>query len=181
MNEEPVRERILNAAEDRARTGGFHGFSFRDVAADVGVKSSSVHYHFPTKTRLGVALVERYVSRTAEALGRPEFVTPDDAVTRVTAVFREALIVNGRMCLCGLFASEADSLPAEINTQVRAFYTLLIGYLEKALGPTWSGPSPASIVARLEGSLLVARVMGDDSIFEKALELPSPGLQSRVG
>ena len=31
------------------RRGGFHGFSFRDLAADVGIKSASVHYHFPIK------------------------------------------------------------------------------------------------------------------------------------
>jgi TetR/AcrR family transcriptional repressor of nem operon len=55
-----MAESIMDAAERRIRLGGFNGFSFREVAADVGVKSSSVHYHFPTKERLAAAVVHRY-------------------------------------------------------------------------------------------------------------------------
>jgi AcrR family transcriptional regulator len=55
-----VNTAILNAAEARMRLGGFNGFSFRDIAADVGVKSSSVHYHFPTKETLAAAVIHRY-------------------------------------------------------------------------------------------------------------------------
>lgn len=40
---------IMDATEERIRQGGYSGFSFREIAADVGVKSSSVHYHFPIK------------------------------------------------------------------------------------------------------------------------------------
>ncbi len=44
-----IAESIMDAAELRMRGGGFNGFSFREIADDVGIKSSSVHYHFPTK------------------------------------------------------------------------------------------------------------------------------------
>ena len=39
------------------------GFSFRELAADVGVKSSSVHYHFPTKEALAAAVIRRWAER----------------------------------------------------------------------------------------------------------------------
>src|SRR3712207_8206920 len=42
-------ERIMDAAERRIRAAGYGGFSFRELAAEVGVKSASVHHHFPTK------------------------------------------------------------------------------------------------------------------------------------
>jgi len=58
-----MRERILSAAEKRVRTVGFNAVSFRDLANDVGVKSSSVHYHFPQKEDLGEQLVKRYSER----------------------------------------------------------------------------------------------------------------------
>ena len=45
-------ERIIAAAETRMRDAGFHGVSFRDIASDVGIKSASVHHHFPTKEDL---------------------------------------------------------------------------------------------------------------------------------
>src|ERR1700744_3605487 len=63
---------IMDAAELRIRKGGYGAFSFRELAADVGVKSSSVHYHFPTKEDLGAAVIRRYsdwvAGRFAEAL-----------------------------------------------------------------------------------------------------------------
>jgi TetR/AcrR family transcriptional regulator, transcriptional repressor for nem operon len=55
-----IRDAILSSAEARMGRDGFHGFSFRDLAADVGIKSASVHYHFPTKADLGVRLMRNY-------------------------------------------------------------------------------------------------------------------------
>src|SRR5437899_1576737 len=62
-----VATAIMDAAERRIRLGGFNGFSFREIAADVGVKSSSVHYHFPTKEKLAAAVIHRYTDEVAEA------------------------------------------------------------------------------------------------------------------
>src|SRR5262249_51075008 len=59
---------IMDAAERRMRIGGFNGFSFREIAADVGVKSSSVHYHFPTKEKLAAAVIHRYTDEVAELI-----------------------------------------------------------------------------------------------------------------
>jgi len=44
-----VKAAIMDAAERRMQQGGFGGFSFREIAADVGIKSSSVHYPLPNK------------------------------------------------------------------------------------------------------------------------------------
>ena len=54
------RSKILNAAQHMLQTRGFNAFSYRDLAAEVNIKSSSVHYHFPTKEDLAVALLEKY-------------------------------------------------------------------------------------------------------------------------
>ena len=43
----PMRETILDAAEKRIRSVGYNAFSFRDLADDVGIRSASIHYHFP--------------------------------------------------------------------------------------------------------------------------------------
>ena len=37
-----VKTAIMDAAERRMQLGGFGGFSFREIAADVGIKSSMV-------------------------------------------------------------------------------------------------------------------------------------------
>ena len=56
----------MDAAERRMQLGGFGGFSFREIAADVGIKSSSVHYHFPTKEDLAAAVIRRWAEETSK-------------------------------------------------------------------------------------------------------------------
>lgn len=164
------RERILDAAEARARTGGYNGFSFRDVAADVGVKSSSVHYHFPTKADLAAALATRYAKRALETLGDPATQSPAQAIARVVGLFRGALNDDDKMCLCGLFGAERDALPEPVALEVARYFRSVLAYLDVALGPDWDGPSPASILSRLEGGLILARALRDPALFDAALD-----------
>src|SRR5690348_13026901 len=63
-----VKTAIMDAAERRMQRGGFGGFSFREIAADVGIKSSSVHYHFPTKEGLAAAVIRRWAEETSKAI-----------------------------------------------------------------------------------------------------------------
>lgn len=183
MSDAGSRERILEAAERRARLAGYNGFSFRDLAEDVGVKSSSVHYHFPTKADLGTALVQRYTERARERLGDAAAVTPGQAIERVTVLFRDALVVESRMCLCGVLGAERDALPSEVNAAVADFFRMLLDYLGLALGADWPGATPAAIVARLEGALILARSLGETSVFAQAIDdgLPEPAPTGPTG
>ncbi|MEL6316780.1 MAG: TetR/AcrR family transcriptional regulator [Pseudomonadota bacterium] len=163
------RERILDAAERRARRGGYNGFSFRDLASDVGVKSSSVHYHFPTKADLAEALTTRYAAKALETLGAPEAIDGREAIAKVGALFRGALTEQDAMCLCGVFGAERDALPEGVDAAVARYFRRLLAYLETAFGPDWTGPTPAAVLARLEGALILARVLRDPGVFESAV------------
>ena len=61
-------EKIMDIAESQVRAGGYNSFSFREISQEIGIKSASIHYHFPTKTDLGVAIASRYTTRFAEQL-----------------------------------------------------------------------------------------------------------------
>jgi len=43
-----------------ARAHGYDGFSYADLAKDVGIRKASIHHHFPSKASLALALMERY-------------------------------------------------------------------------------------------------------------------------
>jgi TetR/AcrR family transcriptional repressor of nem operon len=169
MANDGIRERILDAAERRAQRGGYNAFSFRELAADVGVKSSSVHYHFATKEALLQALVERYCARTRERLGEVAMLSPDEALRRLTAIFREALVDDNRMCLCGLLAAERDGLPPNVDAAVADYFRMILAYLRAALGDEEGRGTPEAVLATLEGALIVARSLCDHSIFERAV------------
>lgn len=49
MTTQSVRDQLLEHTLVLVRQRGFNGFSYRDLAERVGVKTSSIHYHFPSR------------------------------------------------------------------------------------------------------------------------------------
>ncbi|MEL6532838.1 MAG: TetR/AcrR family transcriptional regulator [Pseudomonadota bacterium] len=156
------RNAILDVAERLIRSHGYSGFSFREVASAVDIKSASVHYHFPTKPDLAVAVAKRYQERFAERLAAAE-ARGTDRVSAWRALFHEALKQDGKMCLCGILAAQGDSLPAEVAEQARAFLTFGIASLDEV-----APGQGVRILSQLEGAMLIARSAGDPSIFAQA-------------
>ena len=168
MSDRNKRDRILDAAEARARRGGYNAFSFREIADDVGVSSAAVHYHFATKADLAEALTARYMDRTMERLGDPSALSGDEAIARVESLFRDALMRDDQMCLCGLFGSERDILPAGVDAAVARFFDAILDFLRVALRGGAGQDMPEAILAKLEGGLMLARSMRDTAIFDRA-------------
>ena len=168
MAEPALRERILDAAEIRARQGGYNGFSFHELADDVGAASARVQAHFPTKADLVEALVRRYVERSRDRLGDPANLLASEALARMIDFFRMALIEQDQMCLCGLLGAERDALPAPVIAEVARFFRMLLDYLQDAFAGETRYGTPETIVACLEGGLMMARSLGDIEVFDIA-------------
>lgn len=158
------------------RDGGYHGASFRDIAADIGIKSASVHHHFPTKEDLAIAVVTAYIEREMSQLGDPHDTgqKPAQLINRYVELFRSALAKDDAMCLCGLLASESADLPPAVNAQVQAFFKENLAWLQTVLKrldpnlrPKDAESKALTITATLEGALLGAHCHGDITRFDK--------------
>lgn len=163
-------ERILDAAESRIRHSGYHGFSFRDLASDVGIKSASVHHHFPTKEKLVGRVAARYADRFLDRLA--SFPPGRNRVTAYRAMFREQLIGGFGMCLGGMLGVESEELPEGVGLETRRFFDILVSDLTQALASVSAQPVHAAtaIVAQLEGAMLLARSSGRIESFDQATE-----------
>jgi TetR/AcrR family transcriptional regulator, transcriptional repressor for nem operon len=171
---------ILDTAERLIQTVGYNGLSFRDVAAAVGIKSASVHYHFPTKSHLGVAVARRYTDRLVAHLGDIDARggDPASAFAAYAGVFRSTVKQEGRMCLGGILAAESDSLPEEMRAEVRRFVDLNVrwisGTLKRALGDRTTSAATKkhalALFSALEGAILIARATGDVANFDAITE-----------
>ena len=63
-----TRDRILDAAESLVLQRGFAGTTVDAVLASAAVSKGAFFHHFPSKHRLGMALVERYAQQDLEIL-----------------------------------------------------------------------------------------------------------------
>lgn len=172
-------ENIKDLAEGYIRSRGYNSFSFREIANDLGIKSASVHYHFPTKSDLAVAVAKRYNERFFEQLGDPQDseMAPKDLLQRYIAAFRSALINDRKICLCGALGAEAESLPEPVVQETRRFFQenlqWLATVLTRHLSKTHTDPAVQNrathMLSTLQGALIVARTLEDDDIFERAI------------
>lgn len=123
-----VATAIMDAAERRIRLGGFNGFSFREIAVDVGIKSSSVHYHFPTKEKLAAAVIHRYTDEVAELIDR-ELTVEGDPVKVWTRAFRGTLHSEDHMCPATVLGAGSLDLPQEVAAEVKRFFKMCLDKL----------------------------------------------------
>ena len=171
-----TRDAIMSAARSIVQAHGYAGLSFRDLATEVGVKSSSVHYHFPTKGDLATALAKHYSEETRAMLDAVVAESPD-AVTCLrtyTGLFRRALENNNRMCLCGFLGAEYDDVPQAVRVEVQTFADINVAWLEGVLARIdTSAPATAlkeralAIFAAIGGAQLAARSRGEIKVYDE--------------
>jgi len=178
MSPPDTRQTILSVARKMVQSRGYSALSFRDIAASVGVKSASVHYHFPTKGSLGSELARGYTDEMAAYLAEVLDKSADAAafMTKYVGVFRAALVNENRMCMCGVMAAERDELPVEVQAEVERFAEVNVAWLVKALARDDGKVSAKvrqgralAIFAGVEGAQLVARGRGDVAVYDQAI------------
>ncbi len=178
-----TREHILDVAQELAQARGFHAFSYRDIAVKVGIRAPSIHYYFPSKDDLGVALIDRY----RERFGRERALvvkagSAKKRLERYAQLFKQTLLDGGKMCLCGMLAAEISSLPKPMQVGVQGFFAeneawlaalLELGKVDQSLKAVTGGYArhAASVLATLEGALLAARVAKDPSKFDDTVAI----------
>jgi TetR/AcrR family transcriptional regulator, transcriptional repressor for nem operon len=172
-----TRSRILDVGERLVQVRGFNGFSYADIATELSVTKASLHYHFPSKSELGEALIARYAERFAHALAAIDanLTLPPAKLGAYANLYAEVLSQE-RMCLCGMLAAEYQTLPGPIRDAVvtflndnEAWLALVLedGRTDGSLRFSNTAADPArSIISGLEGAMLMARPYGATKRFE---------------
>jgi TetR/AcrR family transcriptional repressor of nem operon len=159
-----VADAIMDAAERRMRGGGFNGFSFREIADDVGVKSSSVHYHFPTKEKLAAAVVHRYTDRLGEKIDA-QLAEGADPYEVLSTAFRGTVYSVNRMCPITVLGAASLDLPQEVSSEVQRFFKMC---LDKLTGGGLSQDAATELLATITGAMVVATALDDFTAYDRA-------------
>ena len=171
------KEQLLDIAEGMVRLGGYNSVSFRTLAEMAGIKSASVHYHFPTKEDLGAALADRYTEKFLLTLGDAKSIVSQgsDPINFYVQMFRKALTVDKKMCLCGMLGAEFDGLPNKVRLATQTFFERNIDWLTNAYrlkhdrDEKQARDAAISLLSQLEGALMMSIALKDDAIFDIAI------------
>lgn len=185
-----TRRRILDEAESLLLARGFQAFSYQHVAKALGVKPAAIHYHFPTKDDLGVALIQRQAARLAKwrALPRVTELTPGGRFQALLDAYLGRLSHAGQLCFFGALAPGFDVLADPMRAELRRFTAALTGWLAEVLAEGRATgelrfvgepmAKAAQVLTTLAGALQVARVFNPaqfDLIVRQLVEELAPG------
>ena len=167
MNE--TAERLMDLAETHIRNAGYGGFSFRDLAAEIGIKSASVHHHFPTKATMAAAVARRYADRFFSAVAPQANETAEDAIAIYRGTFKAALDRDGLMCLFGVLGAESGGLSPELAKEILSFFRRCIEDLSRRIGGPDADARAFQVLATLEGGMMLAHAYRDVEAFDQAV------------
>lgn len=153
-----VKQQMIDIATETARKGGVQAITMRDLGEAVGIKSSSVMYHFKNKNGLLLAIVDSYSRLFFEHLERLDSESPRNRLMGLTDLFEEALNTD-RMCLCGMLAADSSQLDNTTRASTRNFFSRMETWVRNALIEAGNDKHAAPlIVSSLEGAMLLDRM-----------------------
>lgn len=181
-----TREQILSAAEALWQRRGYNAFSYHHIAVQLGIRNAAIHYHFPSKENLGVALIQRYRARFAEWFVQARGI--DNAWERLQAYFKlyvDYVNAECQVCPAGILGTEFHAIPEEMRIEARHLMseiyewlieTLTLGRAQDTLRYCGMPEDKAvQLGAALQGGLQIARIAGaerfDQLLSQLALEL----------
>ena len=168
-----IAAQILDAAQEMVQMRGYNGFSYADVSAEVGLRKASIHYHYPSKTDLCLALVARYREEAARKRAWIDGYAEgaDHKLVLYAHIKRDMLRDGGRICLCGALTLDLLTLPEPVHLEVRTYFAESEAWIAQVLeegriAGVLRFDGSAQIQAQalqsgLAGAMLMARVHED--------------------
>ena len=173
-----TKDKILDSAQKLVQQRGFNGFSYADIADEVGIRKASLHHHFPTKADLGLTLIDNYIDQFDAALLKidSESLPADKKLALYIDAYRCSLKAK-RMCLGGILATEIQTLDKAMLPSLKQFFAhntewltkvLKLGKKQKLFELNSSAEEQAGmILSTLQGALLLSRATGNNKSFEQ--------------
>lgn len=170
------RTQILDLAQSMIQERGYNAFSFRDLAREVGIKTASVHYHFPSKGELGEQVMHRYLEGLESKLAEWERLPSHrPRLEAFIASYRDTG-ARGAVCLCGSMASDIQTLDGPIRAPIQRYLERSSAWVSQQIrGGQAAGEFRSEaqadgvakgLVAGLQGALILSRAQADDALLD---------------
>jgi len=167
-----TREQIMDRAAQLLMSRGYNGFSYRDISSHLGVKNAAVHYHFPVKADLAVALVEEHRqllrSRTSEFMAYGGSAL--EQIEGFFAITSKQCHIGRCICPIGAFSIDYTDLPEEVRKATSRFMDETLKWLTQVLEVgreqnefNFNGdaqPRALLVLGSLQGARQMARING---------------------
>lgn len=176
-----TRTEIVDIAEQLIQQVGCNAFSYRDISERIGIKTASIHYHFPSKDDLVLEVISRYRASFNEALlslreGESSGLKQIQGIGKLVL----ACFDHGKgFCTAASLASDENTVTNQVRDAVQLFFRDFASAIKKALESARStgelrdgidiSLTATAAVSLLEGAMLLARTQQSDKPIRDVL------------
>lgn len=178
MEKIDTKEKIINCALKLVLANGFNAFSYADIAEDIGIRKASIHYHFPSKADLGLALINSYRQNFVDILSAPENanLNPKEIIYSYIEYWRHCIETREKpVCLMVILSSELPSLPNEMVAPIGEYFAFTELWLAGVFAQFYNTNIESETIraceflAILHGAMLSARAQNNPNLFTKIM------------
>ncbi len=118
-----TRQKIVELGSELIQERGYNGFSYQDIASVLDIKKASIHYHFPTKEDLGIAVLAHYRKTIDEWIEAHHVagMTPVERLTGYFLFFSETSVSCNKECPFGGLVADWNTLPEKLRQALEQF------------------------------------------------------------
>lgn len=127
-----TRENIIHEADYLVRNNGYNAFSFKDISSAIGIKTASVHYHFPTKSDLAIAVLETHFSSLKKIREGYKDKTPQENLDKFLSIYTQIKKEN-KICIVGSLATDLNTVDEKIKSKLKIFALEFLGWVTEFL------------------------------------------------
>ena len=172
-----TKQLLINEALDIIQKEAFSALSFQTLADRVGIKKASVYYHFPSKEKLAIGVIEDATNKLRKYFTSIALQKPDKQLASYIKLF--SLHISSLQNLCpGVsfitsWPAQTDAVKAAIKILYQTHIEFITSVIQKGYDQSTflKNHTPAAdiavtVFAMLQGALLSARVNGDQVVFD---------------
>jgi TetR/AcrR family transcriptional repressor of nem operon len=181
MSLNATANQILDLAEEKIKKTGINDFSYKDLQKEIGLRTSSIHYYFPTKQDLILSLIKRHTDKWRQIITtlNKEHKKGLQRLEAFVSLYTQECY-QSQWSLAGSLASDAMALAPEVRLELQEFYLIIEMWVVQALILAKENseikrdiqPHKAACLwlSCLEGGFLIARLTESKEYLQKTLE-----------
>lgn len=175
-----MKDQIIETANKLLIERGYNAFSYHNISKEINIKTSSIHYHFPSKSDLGIAVVKMHNEALEQTIVKTANKTPIEKLNTLFAYYNK-LVAGQKVCIVGALTSDINTLDAPLREELMDFANAVMDW---ATGILQEGQSQKvfrslvntemkakQIMASLMTMSQLSRIEKDSTAFEQMTQM----------
>lgn len=127
-----MKERIIEEANKLLVEKGYNAFSYKNITEKIDIKTSSIHYHFPTKSDLGIAIIHKHQEAFEHTILKTNEKTPIEKINKLFLYYKR-LVAEEKVCIVGALTSDINTLDEPLRKELLIFTDKIIQWTNSIL------------------------------------------------